>query len=70
MDQNKAGAAMFEAFKDLSIAITSFLLASYLTNFIEGRVFAAFDGQTAFYMSLIPMGALLLSLLGFYRRGA
>ncbi|MBL0924404.1 MAG: MFS transporter [Sphingomonadaceae bacterium] len=37
-------------------------------SLITGRVFAAFDGQTAFYMTLIPMGALLLALRGFYTR--
>lgn len=37
-------------------------------SFITGRVFDAFDGQTAFYMSLVPMAALLMSLFGFRRR--
>lgn len=36
-------------------------------SFITGQVFAAFDGQTAFYLSIIPMGLLLVSL-GFFAR--
>src|SRR3546814_14919016 len=31
-------------------------------SFITGQVFAAFDGQTAFYLSIAPMGLLLGSL--------
>lgn len=38
-------------------------------SFITGRVFAAFDGQTAFYLSIVPMALLLLSLGGFRRLG-
>lgn len=36
-------------------------------SFITGRVFAAFDGQTAFYLSLVPMGLMLVAL-GFFAR--
>src|SRR3546814_16097259 len=36
-------------------------------SFITGQVFAAFDGQTAFYLSIVPMGLLLVSL-GFFAR--
>jgi fucose permease len=36
-------------------------------SYITGQVFAAFSGQTAFYMSLVPMTILLLSLFGFNR---
>ncbi|MBA4163467.1 MAG: MFS transporter [Erythrobacter sp.] len=36
-------------------------------SFITGQVFAAFDGQTAFYLSIAPMGLLLVSL-GFFAR--
>lgn len=38
-------------------------------SFITGHMFAAFDGQTAFYLSILPMGLLLLSLGGFKRLG-
>lgn len=38
-------------------------------SYITGQVFAAFDGQTAFYLSILPMGLLLLSLGGFRRLG-
>lgn len=38
-------------------------------SYITGRVFAAFDGQTAFYLSLAPMAALMISL-SFFRRMA
>lgn len=38
-------------------------------SFITGQVFAAFDGQTAFYMSILPMALLLLALGGFRRLG-
>jgi fucose permease len=31
-------------------------------SFVTGRTFAAFGGQTAFYLSLIPMAAILASL--------
>ncbi len=34
-------------------------------SFITGHLFAAFGGQTAFYLSLVPMVLLLLSLAGF-----
>ncbi|MEK6541528.1 MAG: MFS transporter, partial [Pseudomonadota bacterium] len=36
-------------------------------SYITGQVFAAFDGQTAFYLSIIPMALLLISLGGFRR---
>lgn len=36
-------------------------------SFITGQVFARFDGQTAFYLSLLPMAVLLLSLTAFKR---
>lgn len=36
-------------------------------SFITGHLFAAFGGQTAFYLSLVPMALLLLSLAGFRR---
>jgi MFS transporter, FHS family, glucose/mannose:H+ symporter len=36
-------------------------------SFITGRVFAAFDGQTAFYLSLVPMALLLVALARFRR---
>lgn len=38
-------------------------------SYITGQIFAAFDGQTAFYLSILPMGLLLLSLGGFRRLG-
>ena len=37
-------------------------------SFITGRVFAAFDGQTAFYLSIVPMTALMFALALFRRR--
>lgn len=36
-------------------------------SFITGQMFAAFGGQVAFYLSIIPMAALLVSLAGFRR---
>ena len=36
-------------------------------SYITGRVFAAFDGQTAFYLSIVPMLVLLIAL-GRFRR--
>ncbi len=36
-------------------------------SFITGRVFAAFDGQTAFYLSIVPMAVLLVALGRFHR---
>jgi len=36
-------------------------------SFITGRVFAAFDGALAFYLLLVPMGVLALSLFLFRR---
>ncbi len=36
-------------------------------SFITGRTFAAFGGQTAFYLSLIPMVALLVSIFALKR---
>lgn len=36
-------------------------------SIITGNVFEHFDGQTAFYMSLIPMGLMMLTLWGFNR---
>lgn len=38
-------------------------------SYITGQVFAAFDGQTAFYLSILPMGLLLFALGGFRRLG-
>lgn len=37
-------------------------------SYVTGRVFAAFDGQTAFYLSLVPMALLLLALANFNRQ--
>ncbi len=36
-------------------------------SYVTGQVFAAFDGQTAFYLSILPMALLLVSLGGFRR---
>lgn len=36
-------------------------------SLVTGRVFGSFDGQTAFYLSLIPMAMILLSLYLFRR---
>jgi MFS transporter, FHS family, glucose/mannose:H+ symporter len=36
-------------------------------SFITGQVFARFDGQTAFYMALLPMAILLIALAAFRR---
>lgn len=38
-------------------------------SLITGNVFAAFSGQTAFYLSLVPLGVLFASLYGFRRQG-
>lgn len=38
-------------------------------SFITGQLFAAFDGQTAFYLSILPMGMLLFALGGFRKLG-
>lgn len=37
-------------------------------SFITGHAFEAFGGQTAFTLSVVPMGLLLVSLAGFRRR--
>ena len=37
-------------------------------SLITGAIFGAFTGQFAFYMTLIPMGLLLLALFAFYRK--
>ena len=39
-------------------------------SIITGHVFEKFDGQTAFYFSLIPMTLLLISLQLFNRKNA
>jgi MFS transporter, FHS family, glucose/mannose:H+ symporter len=36
-------------------------------SFVTGRVFAAFDGALAYYLLLVPMGLLALSLFLFRR---
>lgn len=36
-------------------------------SIITGSVFAAFSGQTAFYLALIPLGMLLITLFRFHR---
>lgn len=39
-------------------------------SFITGQIFAAFSGQTAFYLSIVPMGLMLVSLAAFRKRSA
>jgi MFS transporter, FHS family, glucose/mannose:H+ symporter len=36
-------------------------------SFLTGQIFARFDGQTAFYLSLVPMALLLITLALFNR---
>lgn len=39
-------------------------------SYITGHMFAAFGGQTAFYMSVVPMAVILVSLAFFHRLSA
>lgn len=38
-------------------------------SYLTGQVFETFDGQTAFYLTIVPMGLLLVALGGFKRLG-
>ena len=56
--------------KDQHAAMTGLIvifsaLGGTTGSVITGFVFAAFDGQTAFYMSLVPMAAILITLYFF-----
>jgi len=42
-------------------------LGGTLGSMITGHIYEAYDGFAAFYMSLLPMALLALSLIGFYR---
>ena len=39
-------------------------------SFITGQVFARMGGQTAFYLSLVPMALLLVAVIAFKRQSS